>query len=213
MTNSDTPDEGILERRSAAAFLIAGGLFALFAGLWGAFAFSALDSEIVQNVVGPAGWTAAFVGLLGLTRRIAEENPRLSRVAALFTGLGLAGAVITALGNFVVLLNIVAEMPTWFTPLQLLLLIGILLGFATYAIATLRADHIPQRVGLLLLTPAAIFMLNIVRVATFGSTTPIWAPSVLGAGQALALLAIGYVLAIDRKQADLHERPAGPTAK
>lgn len=186
-----------LETRSSSFFLVAGGFFCLFAGFWGAFAFTAMNSEAVQNVVGPLGWAAAFVGLLGLYGRLAEEALRVSLVAASFAGLGFAGAVVTVLGNFALLLDVVGELPEWFAVLQLLLLLGIVLGFFSYAVATLRSDTVPRRVGILLLVPAGLFLLNIIRVATLGSTTPIWAPSVLGAGQALALLGIGYTLRVE----------------
>ena len=199
MSNRDTQNVGVLEKQSSSAFLVAGGLFVLFAGFWGAFAFTAMDSEVVQNVVGPAGWTVAFVGLLGLYRRLADENRRLSIAAAVFAVLGFAGAVITTLGNFVVLLNAVDALPEWFAALQLPLLVGIVPGFFTYAFATHRTDSISRRVSLLLLAPGAIFVLNFIRVATLGSTTPIWAPFMLGAGQALSLLAIGYSLYAERE--------------
>lgn len=44
-----------LERVSNGAFLLAGWLFALFAGFWGAFAFTELAPESVQNVLEAGG--------------------------------------------------------------------------------------------------------------------------------------------------------------
>lgn len=67
-------------------------------------------------------------------------------------------------------------------------------GFA-FALAVLRTDLFPRSLGLLLLGAAAIFAVNFVRGVTLGRWTPIWAPFLLGAAQAVVVhLAIGVVL-------------------
>lgn len=183
---------GRLERWSVGAFVAAGALFVVFAGLWAAFAFTDMASESTQNVVGPAGWTAAFIGLLGLYPQLAGGDGRLPEIAAVFAGLGCIGGVITAVGNLGTLLGMVGTLPAWFDALQLLLLVGIIPGFLTYAFIILTRRDGLRRLGVLLVLPAGIFAVNVVRVATLGSTTPRWSPFVLGAAQALTLLAIGY---------------------
>ncbi|MFC6976374.1 hypothetical protein ACFQL1_19545 [Halomicroarcula sp. GCM10025709] len=208
MTASGTRDPGVLERRSPSAFLVAGGLFVVFAVGWGAFAFTAMDTESVQNVVGPAGWAVAFLGLIGLSGRIATANRKLSLAALGLAVLGFAGAVSATVGNSIVLVAVVDDLPEWFTALQLPLLVGIVVGFSTCSLAALRTEVIPRHVGFLLLAPAVLFVVNIVRVATLGSTTPIWAPFVLGAGQALSFLAIGYALHTEREFPDRSEPAA-----
>lgn len=174
-------------------FLVSGGSFVIFAGFWGAFAFTDATPRAVQDVVGPAGWTAAFVGLLGLYPRLVERTRWLSRAGATFAVLGVLGAVVSTLGNLFTLLGM-AEPPAWVATLQLPLLVGIVLGFLSFAFAALRTGAVSRRVGVLLAAPAAIFVVNVVRVSLLGSTNPSWAPFVLGSAQALALLSIGYSL-------------------
>lgn len=199
---------GVLQRWSAEAFLVAGGLFVIFAGLWGAFAFTTMTSEAAQNVVGPAGWTAAFVGLLGLYRRLADSSGHLATIGVVLAGIGCVGGIVTTVGNLGTLLGGVWSLPAGFEAVQLLLLIGIVPGFLTFAALVVQQPDEPRGLGLLLALPAGLFTVNIVRVATLGSTTPIWSPFVLGAGQALALLAIGYTEHSTRVRPD---RPT-PTA-
>jgi exosortase/archaeosortase family protein len=91
-----------------------------------------------------------------------------------------------------------------------LIIVGIILGFLAFAIATLRTDSQSQHVGVLLLAPAAIFAVNFVRVLVLGTTTPTWAPFVLGSGQALALLAIGYSLRTEGVSTDHREVESSP---
>src|SRR6056297_1577926 len=94
----------VLESWSTTLFSLSGGLFVVFAALWAAYAFTGLSSEIVQDVVGPAGWSAAFVGLLGLYPAIADQNPRLATAGAIFAVLGLIGGTIATVGNLLLLL-------------------------------------------------------------------------------------------------------------
>jgi hypothetical protein len=100
-----------LEGRSATAFLVSGGLFVIFAGLWGAFAFTDMTSRVLQDVVGPAGWTAAFIGLLGLYPSLADRTVWLSRAGGVFAALGTLGASISTVANFVQLIGDVGEPP------------------------------------------------------------------------------------------------------
>lgn len=192
----------VLETWSPAMFLLAGGLFVVFAGFWAAFAFTDMSSEAVQNVVGPAGWTASFIGLLGLYPSLADRSPRMAAAGAVFAALGVVGGSVSTVGNLLPVLGGMGESPAWLAPIQLLLLFGIVLGFLTAGIANFRTHAWSKGVGLLLLAPAIIFLVNIVRVATLGSTTPTWSPFVLGSGQAIALLGIGYMLRTEPLSAD-----------
>lgn len=203
---------GQLERWSAGAFFVAGGLFVLFAGFWGAFAFTEMTSESVQNVLGPAGWTAAFIGLLGVYPRLATPDSRLPQLGATFASIGCVGGLVTTIGNLTPLAG-VGSLPSWVDALQLFLLIGIIPGFLTYALIIIRQHTGHQRLGLLFAVPAIVFALNILRVATLGSTTPRWSPFVLGATQALALLAIGFTIHTTPPRTDEPTPSPDPTTK
>ena len=213
MTGGSTRHVERYERWSVGAFLVAGGFFVVFAAFWGAFAFTSASSEAVQDVVGPAGWTAAFVGLLGLYPRVGGGSGHLPRLAVGFAGLGCLGGVVTTVGNLAASLGLVGTLPAWVEALQLLLLLGIVFGFLSFALVVLRSGSEVRRLGLLLLLPAAIFVVNIVRVATLGSTTPVWSPFVLGSGQAVSLLAIGYTIRTVRVGMTGSAGASGPMAK
>jgi hypothetical protein len=192
MSDDDNDASAGIETWTSAAFSLAGVCFVLFAGLWGAFAIEAMESRVVQDAVGPVGWTFAFVGLLGIARELPAAW--LRRLGGVFASLGLLGGSVTALGNLLELGGVVDAIPGFVEPLQGLLLAGIVLGFLVVAVGVARTAGWTGRLALLLATPPVLFLVNVGRVAALGSTTPTWAPLALGAGQAIALLAIGYVL-------------------
>ena len=90
MSTNETGLWGSLERRRSTAFLIAGLMFAV-------------DAAIVAAVIGPlgeqymllgqafiaAGWTAGFVGLLGVFPGLADRSRRLAQAGAVLVGIGL----------------------------------------------------------------------------------------------------------------------------
>ncbi|WP_255149192.1 hypothetical protein [Halorarius halobius] len=213
MSISTKPPFTWLEPWRSTLFLLAGGLFVVFAGFWAVFAFTETSSEVVQDVVGPAGWALSFAGLLGLYPALSDGSPRLADATAVFAALGFVGATITTAGNLLPLVGVAGEPPASLAPLQLLLLLGIVLGFLTAGGTCLKTSTWSRRVGVLLLAPAGVFVVNMVRVATLGSTTPTWAPFVLGGGQALALLAIGYTLRAEASPADGESPPADITVQ
>ncbi|MFC5367638.1 hypothetical protein [Salinirubrum litoreum] len=194
MSRPDTVPWQSLERWRAGAFLGAAGLFAVFAMLWGADVFTDIAPRPAVDVFGPGGWMLAFVGLLGLYPRLPGRTTWLNRAAAVFTTVGLGGATVTAVVNLGQLTGLWGQPPAWFAVLNLLMLVGIVPGFLTFAIAVRWTDVQSQSLGLLLLVPALLFAVNVVRVTTLGPRAPTGAPFVLGSGQALAFLAIGVVL-------------------
>lgn len=213
MAVGDTRLGTLLDQWCGRAFLLAGGLFVVFAGLWGAFAFTSVSSESAQNVVGPVGWTIAFVGLLGIYSKVAAGGHVLPKAAVVFAGIGCLGGSVTAVGNLATVLDVIPALPAWFAALQLLLLVGIIPGFLTAAAVVLRLSRTTRRLGLFLILPAVIFAVNIVRVATLGSTTPIWSPFVLGAAQAVVLLGIGWTISTGQLQSEQSPRASGSSVE
>jgi len=197
-----------LERWRASAFLASAGLFAVFAALWGADAVTDIAPRPAVDVFGPAGWLLAFVGLLGLYPELSERSSLSSRAGAVFTAVGAVGAAVTAVANFGHLTGVTGEPPAWFAAFSLPLLVGIILGFSTVAITVLRTRPQSRTLGLVLLLPAVLFAVNIVRVTTFGPRDPTGAPFVLGGAQALAVLAIGFALRTSEASTDHAASPA-----
>lgn len=193
-----------LERWSATLFLVAGVFVIGFAASLAAIGL--MDMSIPDRIFAGTGFTLAFLGLLGLYPSLADRTPRVARAGAVFAGLGALGFAVTfAVGT--------AEFggmtpPAWVEPLGVLNIVGLLLGFSLFAVATLRTDAHPQLLGGLLLVPAVVFGVNFVRVVALGSWTPSWAPFVLGSLQALAMLSIGYSL---RTEPPATERVEGTT--
>ncbi len=183
----------------------------MFAALWGVAAVTDIGPRPAVDVFGPAGWLLAFVGLLGLYPGLVERVPWNSRAGAVFAGVGVVGATVTAVANLGQLAGMTGEPPAWFAALNLLLLVGIVPGFLTFAVAVLRTDVRARTLGLLLLVPALLFVVNIVRVSTLGPRAPTGAPFVLGGGQALALLAIGLRLRTGATATDPAQSPADAT--
>ena len=211
MSRTDNVSVSAVESWKSQAFSVSGICFAVFAGLWGAFALGAMESRVLQDTVGPIGWTAAFVGLLGVARELDGVWSR--RVAGAFASLGLVGASVTAVGNLLELTGVVDTLPAFVDALQGLLLAGIVLGFLAVAVGVVRASGSSRRLALLLAAPPIVFLVNVVRVASLGSTTPTWGPFVLATCQAIALLGIGYVLRAGAEPAAALEQGATQTTE
>lgn len=182
---------------SALLFFIAGALLIIFTVILGTVAFTDFDVREVRSVFGPGGFAFAFGALLLLYPSLAERVPWPARAGAFFGLSGLVGSTLVSLTTLAEVTGIF-KAPGWTSALDLLIIIGLIPGFLSFAVAVLRTELYPQTLGYLLIGPAAIFALNFVRGVTLGRWTPIWSPFLLGAAQALVHMAIGLVL---RKEA------------
>ncbi|MEF8825657.1 MAG: hypothetical protein V5A27_04840 [Halapricum sp.] len=197
-----------LERWRAGAFLGAAGSFAVFAMLWGAAVVTDVAPRPAVDVFGPIGWVLGFVGLLGLYPGLADRTAWRNRVGAVFAAVGVCGASVTAVVSLGQLAGVTGQPPAWFAVLNLLMLVGIIPGFLTFAIIILQTDVQSRSLGLFLLLPALLFGANIVRVTTLGPRAPTGAPFVLGGSQALAFVAIGVTLRRAEMSTDQATSPA-----
>ena len=198
---------GLLERWSPTLFLVSGVILIAFATSMAAIGL--MDMSLPRSVFAGAGFTLAFLGLLGLYPGLADRSPRLARAGAVFAVLGALGFTVT----FVIA---TAEFggiapPAWIGPLQILNIIGLLLGFSVFGVGILRTDMHANLLGGFLLVPAVVFAVNLVRVVILGAWTPSWAPFVLGSLQALAMLSIGYSLRTESTTTERVERPTDKT--
>lgn len=184
-----------LERWSATLFLIGGVLLIGFAALLGYQAFT--NEPAPEDIFAGAGFAIGFFGLLGLYPTLADRSPWLARAGAVFAALGAVGFAVTfveSTGQFVG--AVPQESPTWVSALQTLNLIGLVLGYLAFGAASLWTDAHSRTLSLLLLAPAIIFLLNMVVAITMRSENPEFTagPFIFASGQALVLLAIGYLL-------------------
>jgi hypothetical protein len=189
-----------LERRSATAFTVGAALFAVAA------AFAALDvvagTERLSLLVGEAfiagGWLVALVGLLGLYPEVDERNHRLALAGAVFAGIGILTFAVLGVASLYGYAT-GAQPGNFPIPIAFILpgvFVGSLLAFVTFSVAVLRSEDHSRTLGLLMLGPTLIFLMNLLVL-----------PAILGPGPnppevgfvvtgllALAMLSIGYVL-------------------
>lgn len=205
MTDSDSV-LAPLDGKSPQLFLMAGMLLLVFAALTGVNKLSEMAVHDLENTFGPGGFAIAFLGLLGLYPTLADRTPWLARTGAVFAAIGAVGATINAIGRFASFTGIITDSPAWVGIFGISIAIGMLLGFLLFGVATLRAGVHSWSLGLLLLSPLAIFgvMLSGLADGVFGEAV---APVVLASGQAATHLAIGVHLRSAVVSTD-HPQPA-----
>lgn len=183
-----------LEQRRATAFLIGGGILAIDAGIVAAEIAVGVDGWMTlgQVFVG-AGWTAAFLGLLGLYPELADRSRWLARAGAVFAVIGAIVFAVMGVASLAYYAGIPDGEIEALVPLFLLgVILGSILGFVSMGVATLRTDVYSRTLGILLFIPPALVFTNLLTgIAGVDSAATTLAIVI---GDALAMLAIGYVL-------------------
>lgn len=178
-----------LEKVSSELFLISGAVGIVYASLYGMEAFVG-TYPAVRDFLGPISYIVAFVGLLGLHARLADRRPKLAHAGAFFAVLAGVGFLLSLLGSAGV---VPSELPAMVEAIQFLfILVGWVLSFLLFSVGGLRSDAFTRTVGILLLAPVAVQVLNIGAVAA-GYSSPearlfnsgLWALSYLAIGLAL----------------------------
>lgn len=187
----------LLERWSANLFIIAGVLAVVFAVTeWASVVTCGQIRQCgyltdIRSMFGPAGFAIGFVGLLGFYPELAGRSPKLARIGAIFATLGAVGFSVSILATLGEIGGLLPSEPAW-TPFYVVLIFtGAVVGYPATAAASLRSRAYSQRLGLLLLAPAILF---VAVLALNAPSVPTWVGPVVGSGHALSLLAIGYVL-------------------
>jgi len=182
-----------LERWRGTAFLVGGTIFLLDTGLLAYYVTAGTEpAAFGQGLVG-ASWTAAFVGLLGVYPALAERSRWLARIGAVFAVVGavtMAAMAVTAFGYAAgVLGGDMSAVATLFLPTVFL---GVVLGFGSFGVATLRTDVLAPRIGVLFLVLPATFLFNVgTGIAGFNPLVKVLGVVVV---LTLSMLAIGYLL-------------------
>jgi hypothetical protein len=187
-----------LERWSPRLYLFAGVLLVGYAALNGIAAFTDVAYVTVEDVVGPAGLLLGFVGLLGLYPTLVDGRPVLARAGAVCVSLGALGFLGITITGFAVLAGVTsASVPV---VMLLVVAIGMIPGYLSFSLASLRVEAQTRTVGLLLLAPAVVFSAMLSQpfvysaLGMFSGSTMAWSNFAISGGQAVAHLAIGYVL-------------------
>lgn len=198
-----------LERRSSALFFVAGGLMVVLVALFAAGRHPG-EGDPVLGIVAPAGFAAAFLGLLGRTPALRERTPGLAWVGAAVLVIGVAGAVTLVVGNVAQLAGVYAEKPVWVSVGNLPLVLAVLVGFGVFGFGSLLTGAHSRTISLLMLWPAVVFGGVILILGTFilGVTFPHWVHMSHSASEAVVYLSLGYLLQRTQRATDR----AQPTA-
>lgn len=196
-----TRSEGVLGRVepwSGTLFLVAGALSVVYATLWGLVAFAGIDYPILRDVVFRIpGYVIGFVALVGLYPSLADRSPKLAAIGAVFGALGAVGWLVDGLAGTSRSLAayLGTEPPAWLGAFGILILLGFVLGHLSFGVASIRTDVYSRAVGVALLTPLVVVVVNLGIVAA-GLTSP-EGRFVVSSGFAIAHLAIGFALRTD----------------
>lgn len=203
MVNASNSRLASIERWSSTLFLIGGGLLVGHAVLLSVQAFTRLPTP--QDVFGPIGHLIALAGVLGLYPTLVRRMSRMARVAGTVAVVALMSWTVMTVLRVLALAGIVSSvsdvLPTVFF---IFLFASTILAYILFGVATVRADDSPRNVGLLLLTPAVLLVVALVKSALSGVTD--LDGIVIGGGLALSMLALSYTLQMRDRPTD-HEVP------
>jgi len=180
--------EDAAEQWSPALFLVGGALVTTHATIQAINAFTAMTTP--PDVFVTTGHLVALVGLLGLYPVLVDRTPRLARVAGAVATVAIAGWSIMTVTQFLTVAGVVSSM-TDVLPgaLVVVVLASITLTYVLFGVGTLRLGGESRTVGLLVLAPAALFVVLLVAYAGMGVSAGLGVS--IGGGFALSMLALG----------------------
>lgn len=202
---ADRPVLGSLERWSPTLFLIAGGLLVIHAAHHGLEAFTAFTWPMEHDFpFGVAGFIFGYLGLLGLYPKFADPSPYLSRAGAVFAMTGVSGWSAMGMIEFAEVVS--GSHPAWLEPFAILILVGIVLGYLCFGVASLRTDVLSWTTSVVLLTPILAMILNIVIAILLGGEGTGLGGFVVSSMFALVHVAIGGMLRTETRSIDRNDR-------
>lgn len=200
-----------LDGKSPTLFLVAGGILVVYAILHGTEAFLDTGYPMVRDgIVRPVGYVVGFVAVLGLYPSLSDRSPKLARVGAIFTSLGAVGWFVSGFvgSSRGLAAHLGMDPPAWLGVFGLLIMLGFVVGFPSFGVASLRTGVFSRTVGLVLLAPILVMGANVAFVTGEFVDTAV-ARFVVSTGDALIVLALGVVLRTgDAPAASAEPRPA-----
>lgn len=158
-----------LERMSPTFFLLAAGFFLVNAAIVvsGISTGAERMTTLLGETFNAAGSVFALLGLLGFYPSVRSQRPWLSRSGAICATIGVGVFTVLSALSLAFYVRVIEGSIQTLVPL---ILPGVILGgvvsFLLLGIAVLRTDGYHQTMGLLLLLPPLIVILNIIGGAT-----------------------------------------------
>lgn len=203
-----------LEQNRSKLFFLAGLLFAVNVVVIASG--TATGSERMTMLLGEtfnaAAWAVALLGLIGLYPGVANRRSWLARLGAVCAAIGVVVFTALSILSLVYYVEIIQGNIENLVPLILPgVIIGGVLSFLLFGIASLRTDDHPQIVGVLLLLPPLIVAANIISGAV-GLDSSYLLLGIVG-GLLLVMVALGFRLRSSFDGPDLGEVTQGSAAK
>jgi len=181
---------GFLQRWSSTLFIVGGVVALIFAVR---VPVQALTGTGYGNVgfLFLSGYILAFIGLLGLYPELSRQQRWMAGAGAIGACLGIVGFAGSVVVIGLDLVGMIPENPPVWLNTVPLSIIGMVGGFLTFGVASLRSDTSVRVLGFLLLIPGLLFGGSVIVDVAPGFDQ--WR-FLFGAGQSISFLAIGYVL-------------------
>lgn len=185
---------GVLEKRSATAFLLAGAVLLAYTALLGIRLFTDLSPpEGLSGLLPSVGLLIALVGLLGFYPRLAGRVPQMARAGAVTVATAATAIAVLLAWQFGA--DALAAIPPPSSALFMPTVLLSALGFVLFGGAALWTDDPSRTVGALLLAIVGVNVAYLVAIAAVGGGThPDWLDFAVTVVHPAVLLAVGYLL-------------------
>lgn len=154
-----------LEPWSPPAFIASGALWLGFVVADGVELVSAVTAPVlVTDALLLGGFLAAFVGLVGLAPRVADEAPELARAGTVFAAIGAVAHTVDRVAALLVSVQSgtpYGAVTTGLEPLYLVTLFCLLVSFLMFHRASVAAGRPSRTVSRLLLVPPAMLFASV----------------------------------------------------
>lgn len=152
-----------LESRRTTLFSVAAGVLAVFAANTVLEAFAGTSYPVIQGFVGPAGFLVGVLGLFSLYPALADETPRLARLAAAVAALPLVGWFLILLMSIGEAIGVVGPPSGPLVVIPIGTIATTMLAYGLFGGVVFGSDVPTRVVGAFLLVPAVMFVLLLSR--------------------------------------------------
>lgn len=178
-----------VEKLSAPAFLIAGGLVAIATIAMGFVMITDRSQGLLTGLPTMVGLLISYIGMLGLYPKLASRRPRAA-LASVVLLLAPFGGIAFWLGHAI----IIGQEPSFAGTLVGFVFAGFVLGIALLGATSYHAQVPSSRVGLALTAFAVPWVVLLGSGVIYGGAAPVWLDFIATGSMAVLLLVIGYLI-------------------